>query len=158
MNSTDDIQSWNELTTIQNLLTGNITIDSESEDIKINYYSLFSFTLCVLKCVLSFLVVVGNGLTLTIIIRHVKKTPSHVSVGFLECADLLFGLTPWFFLAMYLNTEILHNTMFCTFSAWIERFAIGLDGFAIVAIACERYIVITNWQIHRKFLNVRRWV
>ena len=34
----------------------------------------------------------------------------------------------------------------------------GLDGFAIFVIACERYILITNWQIHRKFLNVRRFV
>ena len=84
----DGTQSWNELTTVQDLLTSNISIDSEAYDVKINNYSLLSFALCVLKCILSPFIIAGNGLTLKVIIRHVKKTPSHVSVGFLACADV----------------------------------------------------------------------
>ena len=125
---------------------------------KINNYSLFSFALCVLKCVLSPPTIIGNGLILTVIIHHVKKTPSHVSVGFLACADLLTGFTPWFFLAMYLNTELLQNKVFCSYSAWLEAVLLALSATSKIIIACERCLLITNWQIHRRYLSVRRQI
>ena len=121
-------------------------------------YSVFSFVLCVFTCVLSIPIVTGNGLTLTIIVRRVKKSPSYVSVGFLTCTDLLVGFTPWFFLTMYLNIDLLQDKVFCIFSAWFEGFVICLDVLAIFLITCERYLLITNWQLHRKYLGVRRQV
>ena len=154
----NSIQAWNELTVVQNILTGNTTIPSESYDIKLSNYSLFLFALCVLKCVLSPPIITGNCLTLTLIIRHVKKTPSHASVGFLACADLLVGFTPSFFLVMYLNFELLENKAFCSYLAWLEAFLLAVSTTAKVIIACERCLLITNWQIHRRHLSVRKQI
>ena len=123
-----------------------------------NDYLLFSFVLCVCKCVLSFPIITGNGLILTIISRHTKKSPSHVSVSFLACADLSAGLAPWFFLALYSRNELTHQKVFCTFTAWLEAVTIALDSIAVFIIACERCLLITSWQFHRKYLNVRRQI
>ena len=83
MNSTDDL----------------VILDPErlNSVIKADDYLIFSFVLCICKCVLSFPIITGNGLILTIISHHTKKSPSHVSVSFLACADLSAGLAPWFF-------------------------------------------------------------
>ena len=123
-----------------------------------NNYVLFSLVLCVLKCILSLPIITGNGMILFIIIRHAKKTPSHVSVGFLAFADLSAGLAPWFFLAIYLRGELAQQKVFCTFTAWLEAVTIALDSIAVFIIACERCLLITNWQLHRKWLSVRKQI
>ena len=157
MNSTDGTEGWNKLIEVSNIPFGNITLESETKHDTVNReYSVFSFSLRFIECVLSLPIVTANGLTLATVIRHARKTPRHVSVGFLACADLLAGFTPWFFLAMYLNTDLLHDKVFCTFSVWFEAFLVALNPTAIFIIACERCLLITNWQLHRKHLSVRK--
>ena len=161
MNSSGRLLIKNDTATVKNLLDSLDNFsnpDRLTHDITANENSTVSFVLCVFKCVLSLPIIIGNGSTLTIISRHVKKSPSHVSVGFLTCADLLVGFTPWFFLAMYLNIDLLHDKVFCIFSAWFEAFLVALNPTAIFIIACERCILITNWQLHRKHLSVRRQI
>ena len=161
MNSSGGLLINNNSVTVKKLLDSLDNFSTPNRltpDITGNEDLTVSFVLCVIKCVWSLPIIIGNGLTLATVIRHVKKTPSHVSVGFLACADLLVGFTPWFFLTMYLNIDLLYDKVFCTFSAWFEAFLAALNPTAIFIIACERCILITNWQLHRKHLSVRRQI
>ena len=51
-------------------------------------YFGFSFYICVVKCCLSPFILLGNGLTVAIVTRYIKKvTPTPVAVMFLAVAD-----------------------------------------------------------------------
>ena len=161
MNNSTDYVMNNSTDYVMNNSTDYVTtLDPKRFDNNTNISNniAFSFVLCVLKCVLSLPIITGNGVILFIIIRHAKKTPSHVSVGFLACADLLAGLTPWFFLLIYLRDELAQQKVFCTFTVWLEAVTIALDSIAVFIIACERCLLITNWRLHRKWLSVRKQI
>ena len=124
----------------------------------IDRYFGFSFYICIAECCLSPFILLGNGLTVVIVTRYLKKvTPTHVAVIYLAVADFTVGMMPWFHLTTYLTQgDWKHWRNWCTFAAWFDYMSSAFNLLSVMLVAIERCFLITKWDLYQKKYTVRK--
>ena len=146
-------------TTGHTCLDQNMTADdynTTNDEIPSDQHSALIFALLLFKWILFPFIVTGNGLTIIVVMKFVKKiTPSHVGIAFLSVAGLLAGIVPFLNLIIQLMRDSVHLRYIYL---WLFLFTAGLNISAMLLIAFERLLLVTSWKFHQKHLTVRRQV
>ena len=117
---------------------------------------LLVFILLVLKWILSPFILTGNGLTIIVVMKYIKKiTPTHVVIAFLALAALFVGIVPLLNLVVYLLGDSVQAENICIVITWAKIMAIWLNVWAIMLIAVERFILVTSWKWYDNHLTSR---
>ena len=123
----------------------------------IEQYFGFSFYICVVECCLSLLTLLGNGLTVVIVTKYLKKvSPTHVTVTYLAIADFTVGMMPWFHFTTYLTQGFKAWRNWCTLAAWFNYFSSCLNIVAVMFVSLERCFLITEWDLYQKKYTVTK--
>ena len=134
-----------------------MTIMATTTTTTIEQYFGLSFYICIVECCLSLFILLGNGLTVVIVTKCVKKvTPTHVAVTYLAVADFTVGIMSWFHLTTYLIQGYRHWRNWCTFAAWFEYISSSLNIVAVMFVAIERCFLITKWDLYQKKYTVTK--
>ena len=113
-------------------------------------------------CILCPFILAGNGMTIIVIMTHIKKVlPTHAVIAFLAFAGMFVGVDPLLCLAVYLAPNSLESKqLFCLMRAmaWVTISARVLKASAILLIAVERFFLVMSLKLQHKFLTLRRQV
>ena len=103
-NITDVYQSYQNVTTDDNITDvyqsyQNVTADDNT----IDEYSTLLFALLIFKWTLCPFILIGNGLTIIVVGKYIKKiTPTHVLIAFLSVAGFFVGISDLLNFIIYL--------------------------------------------------------
>ena len=117
---------------------------------------IFIFVLLILKSIMSPLILTANSCTIIVVIKYIKMiTPTHIVIAFLAIAGLFAGIVPLLNLVAYLVGDSVQAETICGVLNWAKVMSIWLNGWAIMLITVERFILVTSWKWHRKHLTSR---
>ena len=134
----------------------NVTSDDNKTTDK---YPIVLFTVLIFKWILSPFLFIENVLTITVVVRYIRKvTPTHVVITFHSISGLFVAIIQPFNVVPFFRGDSLNSKHLCGFLTWVNFVAFGLNICAVLLIAIERCFLVTSFQLHRKFLTARRQV
>ena len=134
----------------------NVTSDDDKTTDK---YPIVLLAVLSFKWILSPFLFIENVLTVTVIVKYIRKvTPTHVVITFHSMSGLFVAIIHPFNLVLFFTGESLDSKYLCDFLTWVKFVAVGLNFCGAFLIAIERWFLVTSFKLHRKFLTVGRQV
>ena len=112
------------------------------------------FYIIVMKCCLSVVIFLVNGVPLYILKRYIKHINAvHLTIAYLASADIFLGLDPWLRLVLIFMKNLNWQKTFCVFALRSNAFSQHWKIQAIMLIAAERYLLVARSNFHHKHVT-----